>query len=461
MKNNWEGINVLIIGAARQGLALARYLSTRSANVTLNDNRPAEALSEEIKKLKDFPVQWFTGSHPLSLLDGKDLVAVSGGVPLDIPLVQEAKARGITLTNDTQIFMESVPCPVIGITGSAGKTTVTSLLGEMAKLAIKSPEKAWVGGNIGTPLIEFLDQIKPNDTVVLELSSFQLELMNCSPDISAITNITPNHLDRHENFQAYTAAKAHILQFQSDQDIAILNRQDPVSWKLKTLVRGKLFSYGMNHIQNDSDGTFFEGDILYLQQDGQIFEICSKDLIQLRGSHNLMNVLCACTLAAAAGFPINAMTEAIQSFKGVEHRLEFVREYNGAKWYNDSIATAPERTIAAINSFDEPIVLLLGGKDKNLPWEDLANLVHQRVDHVIVFGEASEKILKALGSQLPDHRPFTIQKSHDLQQAVLEASKVTESGDVVLLSPGGTSYDAFTDFAERGEHFRLWVNQLP
>jgi UDP-N-acetylmuramoylalanine--D-glutamate ligase len=165
-------------------------------------------------------------------------------------------------------------------------------------------------------------------------------------------------------------------------------------------------------------------------------------------------------VADASGFPIQAMTAAIQSFKGVQHRLELVREYNGVKWYNDSIATAPERTIAAIKSFDDPIVLLLGGKDKNLPWENLADLVHQRVDHVIVFGDAAEKILKALGAPLPGKRPYTIQKSQDLQQAVLDAGKVAESGDIVLLSPGGTSYDAFNDFAERGERFRLWVQQL-
>lgn len=460
MKNNWEGITVLIIGAARQGLALARYLSTRSAYVTLNDNRSAIALSNEISSLQDFPVHWHTGSHPLSLLDKKDLVAVSGGVPLDIPLLLEAKARGIPLTNDTQIFMESVPCPVIGITGSAGKTTVTSLLGEMAKLAVQSPQNAWVGGNIGTPLIDSLDQIQPLDTVILELSSFQLELMKCSPHISAITNITPNHLDRHENFQAYTEAKTRIVQFQSDQDITILNREDPVSWAIKPLVKGKLFSFGIKKFPENSNGTFVKDDQLFLQKDGQLSVICSRETIQLRGEHNLINVLCACAVADASGFPIQAMTAAIQSFKGVQHRLELVREYNGVKWYNDSIATAPERTIAAIKSFDDPIVLLLGGKDKNLPWENLADLVHQRVDHVIVFGDAAEKILKALGAPLPGKRPYTIQKSQDLQQAVLDAGKVAESGDIVLLSPGGTSYDAFNDFAERGERFRLWVQQL-
>ncbi len=410
MKKNWEGINVLIIGAARQGLALARYLSTQSANVTLNDNRTSQVLTNEINSMQEYPVHWYTGSHPLSLLDGKDLVAVSGGVPLDIPLLKEAKKRSIPLTNDSQIFMEAVPCPVIGITGSAGKTTVTSLLGEMAKLAVHLPQKAWVGGNIGTPLIDHLNEIQPIDTVILELSSFQLELMKSSPHISAITNITPNHLDRHEDFQAYTAAKTRIVLFQTDRDITILNREDAGSWAIKSLVKGSLYSFGIRQLPENTNGTFVKDDHLYLQKNGHLSVICSRETIQLRGDHNLLNVLCACAVADAAGFPIQAMVAAIQSFKGVEHRLEFVREYKGAKWYNNSIATAPERTIAAIQSFDDPIVLLLGGKDKNLPWENLVNLVHRRVDHVILFGDAEEKILKAIGNPVPGERPYTVHK---------------------------------------------------
>ena len=185
-----------------------------------------------------------------------------------------------------------------------------------------------------------------------------------------------------------------------------------------------------------------------------------EKFIQLRGDHNLLNVLCACAVADAAGFPIQAMVNAIRSFKGVEHRLEFVREYKGAKWYNNSIATAPERTIAAIQSFVEPIVLLLGGKDKNLPWDNLVNVIHNRVDHVILFGDAEEKILKAIGKPVPGERPYTVHKSHNLHQAIIDASGIVQTGDIVLLSPGGTSYDAFTDFAERGECFRLWVQQL-
>jgi UDP-N-acetylmuramoylalanine--D-glutamate ligase len=411
--------------------------------------------------MKNLKIQWHIGNHSLSLLDGKDLISVSGGVPLDIPLIVEAKKREIPLTNDSQIFLTEVPCPVIAITGSSGKTTVTALLGEIAKKAIKPPDKVWIGGNIGNPLIENIDQIKAQDTVILELSSFQLELMDKSPHIAAITNITPNHLDRHGTLEAYTAAKNRIAAFQTKMDLTILNREDPGSWSVNTITKGQIISFGKERLSNEANGTYVKDNQIYLQRNNQQFAICPLDNIQLRGEHNLLNVLCACALAEGAGFPITAMSEAIKTFKGVAHRLEFVREYQGSNWYNDSIATAPERTIAAINSFSEPIVLLLGGKDKNLPWEKLAQLIRQRVDHVIVFGDAAEKILKAIGVPDKGNRPYSITHCLDLYQAVQTASQVSAPGDVILLSPGGTSYDAFKDFEERGERFRLWVHQLP
>ncbi|HRJ75068.1 MAG TPA: Mur ligase family protein, partial [Anaerolineales bacterium] len=232
MANYWMNKRVLILGAARQGLALARWLSTRASSVTLNDARPAEALSSAQADLKNVKVKWVTGSHPIELLDEIDLLCISGGVPLDLPIVQEALQRDIHISNDSQIFMEVVPCQTIGITGSAGKTTTTTLIGEMAKSAIKvQPIKktswatvrrprAYVGGNIGDPLINYVDEMQEDDLAILELSSFQLEQMTISPNIAAILNITPNHLDRHGTMEAYTNAKACILDFQSKDDIA-------------------------------------------------------------------------------------------------------------------------------------------------------------------------------------------------------------------------------------------------
>lgn len=456
----WSDKHILIIGAARQGLALTHYLIRQGAKVTINDNRTSDQLQSSIAALENHPVVWSLGGHPISLLDNIDLISVSGGVPLDLPILIEAGKRNIPITNDTQIFMEIVPCPVIGITGSAGKTTTTSLVGEIAKLALAGKRTAWVGGNIGKPLIDLVEKIKKDDLVILELSSFQLDQMTISPHIAAITNITPNHLDRHGTLEAYTAAKAHILDFQTKNDIAILNQDDEGAWNLKNKVKGELQSFSFHPLSPTMSGAFLKNNELFIQMDGKHTLICSKSEIKLRGEHNIMNVLSACAIAQAAGFSAQAMRTAILDFKGVAHRLEFVRTWNGAKWYNDSIATAPERTIAAIQAFDEPIILLLGGKDKNLPWDKLAQLVHQKVDHVVIFGFAAEKIKQALYLDSVSERPYSITCCKKMAEAVHAASRIAKPGQIVLLSPGGTSYDEFIDFAERGERYREWVHKL-
>jgi UDP-N-acetylmuramoylalanine--D-glutamate ligase len=460
MKTNWINREVLVIGAARQGLALARYLSKHGANVTLNDGRPEGDLQSAIEQLTDVSIHWVLGGHPLEILNGIDLVCVSGGVPLDIPLIIEATRRNIPLSNDSQIFMEAVTCPVIAITGSAGKTTTTSLMGDIAKKAAGSDQKIWVGGNIGNPLINQLDEITHNDLVILELSSFQLELMTKSPQIAVITNITPNHLDRHGTLEAYTAAKANILKYQSINDVAILNRDDPGSFNLRGMVKGNLISFGISQLSRHEEGTFLQNDSIWMRQNGQLIEICSLKDIPLRGEHNVYNVLAACAISSVLGFKPALIKDAILAFKGVPHRLQFVREWNGIQWFDDSIATAPERSMAAISAFHEPIVLLLGGKDKNLPWEKLLQLTNEKVDHVILFGASAEKIYNYIQTMKIENLKFTVDICNHLQEAVITASKIAEPGDIVLLSPGGTSYDEFKDFEERGERFQAWVQQL-
>jgi UDP-N-acetylmuramoylalanine--D-glutamate ligase len=455
-----SGERILILGAARQGLALARYLAKHGARVTLNDNRPADALHLASAALEGLPVRAVFGGHPLDLLDEADRVCLSGGIPLNLPVVQEAARRGIPLSNDSQIFMEIVPCPVVGITGSAGKTTTTTLVGRMAQAAVIAPQRAWIGGNIGLPLIDFVDQMGADDICIVEFSSFQLEQMTISPQVSAVLNVTPNHLDRHGTMEAYTAAKARILAFQNEQNVAVLGRDDPGAWNLREMVRGGLVSFGLHHPAEGDAGTFLAGNSLCLETGEMVTELMPREMIELRGQHNLLNVLAACAVGHAAGFSIDAMQAAVSGFHGVPHRLEFVREWHGAAWYNDSIATAPERTIAAIRSFDEPLVLLLGGRDKNLPWGDLAALVHERVDHLVVFGEAAEKIAAAVGAAQPGRRPYTLARAGGLHEAIQAAAEVVEPGDVVLLSPGGTSFDEFTDFEQRGERYRQWLNDL-
>jgi len=396
VKTDWNGKRVTIIGGARQGQAAARWLGRHGAKVTVNDRRTPEQMASARSALAEIKVKWVLGSHPVEILDSTDIVCISGGVPLDNPIVAEATRRGILLTNDTQIFMEVVPCKTIGITGSAGKTTTTTLVGQMARTAYGS--KAFVGGNVGDPLLNYVDEMVPDDLAILEISSFQLEQMTTSPNVAAVLNITPNHLDRHGTMQDYTATKQRILDYQGKQDVAVLGREDPGSWNLGNKVVGRLVSFGFGPIPGGQDGSFIADGILHLCERGVEIPLLHRDQIQLRGDHNVMNVLAAFAIGYAAGLPLDAMLTAVEEFRGVAHRLEFVREWNGAKWYNDSIATAPERTMAAIRSFDEPIVLLLGGRDKKLPWDSLVDLIRERVDHVVLFGEAAELISTSLGT---------------------------------------------------------------
>jgi len=456
--NDWTGKRVLILGSARQGLALARWLTRHGAHVTLNDSRREEDLVPAKISLADTNVTWALGGHPLDLLDTVDVLCPSGGVPLTLPIVQEAMRRGIPLSNDSQIFMEVVPCKTIGITGSAGKTTTTTLVGKMANLARGA--RAFVGGNIGDPLINYVDDMTADDIAILELSSFQLDQMTVSPNVAAILNITPNHLDRHGSMEAYTQAKARILDFQSDHDTAILGRDDQGAWGLKDRVKGKLLTFSLQDLEEGLNGAYFHHDGLLSLRDGYAYvPLMLREKIHLRGDHNIANVLAAFTIGHAAGFKLDDMLEAVEEFRGVPHRLEFVKELRGVRWYNDSIATAPERAAAAVHAFDEPIVLMLGGRDKDLPWGDLVRLIHERVDHVVVFGEAGEMIQKTITS-VGGERSVDVHRAQTLKEAVTLAAQVASTGDVVLLSPGGTSFDEFKDFAARGESFRTWVQEL-
>ena len=445
----------------------------------MNDQKPLDQL-EAVKKSLDEQagmnasrIEWFLGSHPLSLLEGADAVCVSGGVPLNLPLIQEARAAGIPLTNDSQVFLEECPCRTIGITGSAGKTTTTSLVGKIAETAISSASmgksryhKVWVGGNIGSPLLADVDQMDSKDLAVLELSSFQLELMTKSVNIACVLNITPNHLDRHSTMESYIAVKSRILEYQTDKDTAVLGRDDPGSWALIDKVLGKKYSFGREKTAQGMQGAFIEGEWVSLWDGTTSMRVLRQEEIPLRGWHNVENVLAALTISQAAGLSLKAMREAVVTFSGVPHRLEWVSSWKGADWYNDSIATAPERVVAAIHAFDtpadiqRPIVLLAGGRDKNLPWEDLADLIHARVKHLILFGEAAGKIAAVVNNPKYDQTHFSMKLCTGLEQAVNLAAGVVEPGDIVLLSPGGTSFDEFRDFEDRGEAFKRWVLNL-
>ncbi|MCI0853598.1 MAG: UDP-N-acetylmuramoyl-L-alanine--D-glutamate ligase [Chloroflexi bacterium] len=453
---NWEGVRVVVLGLARQGKALTRYLTEHGAEVIASDLKREDELP--LDELSDLEIQFELGDHPHRLLEQADLLCLSGGIPADLPLAQQARLQGIRVANDSQLFLENSLAPVIGITGSAGKTTTTELLGRMGRAAVEGSKRSvWVGGNIGRPLIADLDQIKQDDLVVMELSSFQLELMTASPKTAAVLNLTPNHLDRHHTLEAYTAAKANILNFQLEGDTAVLSREDPAAWGLRNYVQGRLLSFGVRPF--DGEGTYVERGQVRLILGGEEVRLFPVEAISLRGPHNLQNVLAASALAGAAGIEPEAMLAGVEGFTGVEHRLEFVRTVGGADWYNDSIATAPERTVAAIRSFGEPVVLLAGGRDKDLDWGELITLISLRVDHLVLFGESGPMIEGLLHSS-SGGRPYTQTMADGLEQAVRAAAEVADEGDVVLLAPGGTSYDEFIDFAARGARFKELVRGL-
>jgi UDP-N-acetylmuramoylalanine--D-glutamate ligase len=459
-EREWIGKRVVVLGLARQGKALARYLEGRGAEVVINDIQPAEQLVEAQAELADLPVKFVFGGHPPSLLEGTDLLCLSAGVPADISLARRAQQKGVALANDSQLFLEACVAPVIGVTGSAGKTTTTTLLGRMADFHYEGGEgRVWVGGNIGKPLLTDLSKIQADDLVVMELSSFQLELMTISPQVAAILNVTPNHLDRHRTMEAYSAIKARILDFQSNDDIAVLGRDDPGAWALREHVRGRLMSFGLQ-APEDGDGAYVERGAVRLRVAAEDIPVCPLEAIELRGDHNLMNVLAACAIASVAGLSTESMEAGVRGFRGVPHRLEFVRRVRGVDWYNDSIATAPERAVAAILAFDEPLVLMAGGRDKDLPWDEFARTACRRVDHLILFGEAAEKIARAVEAVRGESCALSVEICLGLEQAVEAAARVAQAGDAVLMAPGGTSFDEFVDFVERGESFRALVNDL-
>jgi len=474
---DFTGSQTLVVGLAREGTALACFLARHGARVTVTDTKPADALADSLAALAGLPVALALGGHPLELLDTAGIVFVSPGVPLEIPFLEEARRRRTPLSNETRLFTRLCPAPVIGITGSSGKTTTTALVGEMLRAG---GQRVWVGGNIGRPLISHVGEIAPSDAVVMELSSFQLEFFGAwpgaqrqgsvlfdprgwSPQIAAITNITPNHLDRHPTMEAYVAAKAHILTEQGPGDVVVLNLDDAVTRQMGQEIadsRRRVVWFSLEPGRGVKEGAFLRGRELVLRLAEGEAVVCRAEEVKLIGRHNLANLLTACALAGVAGAPAEAMSRVATTFAGVEHRLELVCERGGVRWYNDSIATSPERTAAALRAFAAPVVLLAGGRDKHLPWGEMAALTQRKVRHLILFGEAAGLIERAMQEASKAEQVCEIHQAGTLEDAVELAAQLARPGDVVLLSPGGTSFDAYRDFVARGEHFRELVKAL-
>ncbi|MFN8637769.1 MAG: UDP-N-acetylmuramoyl-L-alanine--D-glutamate ligase [Chloroflexota bacterium] len=447
-KTELRGKRVSVIGLAREGTDLARFLVAEGARVLVNDARPAEALADRLAALDGLTVEYALGSHPFAPTLDADLLFVSPGVPPELPLLVEARRRGIPISSSIRLLFERCPAPIVGITGSSGKTTTTTLVG---KIFERAGRHTLVGGNIGVPLLGRLGEIRPDSWVVLELSSFQLEPLDVSPHVAAITNITPNHLDRHPSMEAYTAAKAQIVAHQHHDDWAVLNADDPGSSGLRP--PGKVIRFSLRQKVN---GAYLDGDVLVLDRDGRHETICRRRDLQAPGLHNVANVLTACAIADAAGIDVEAMRTAATAFTGVRHRLETIAEIDGVRYVNDSIATAPERSMAGLAVYEgTPVVLLAGGRDKHLPMETWAEQIVGTAREVVTFGEMAELVERAVrAAGLPSQQ---IHAAGTVDRAVEIARRVARPGDVVLLSPGGTSYDQYNDFEERGDHFAAVV----
>lgn len=462
------GKRVLIVGAEREGVALARMLAAEGAHVTLSDRRSAADLAESLAALANLPIATSLGDNRPEDALHNDLIFVSPGVPPTIPLLARARGHGIPISSQTALFFERCAAPLIGITGSSGKTTTTTLVGDMLRAATASSGRPiYVGGNIGIPLIEQVATIPPHAHVVLELSSFQLEDLSVSPSIAAITNITPNHLDRHGSMESYVQAKSQIVRHQTASHIAIFNADDAYTSSLAPLGAGRVLLWSAaetpptHHLV-----AYLDRDCLMLAcGEGGVATpprpVCARADLRVPGRHNVANMLAACVIAACAGAPLSAISAVATSFSGVPHRLEKVASMQGVDYYNDSIASTPERLLAALRVFvGRPIVLIAGGRDKHLPWQEAARAIQDQCRAVLLIGEATGLIADALHAARPTAHDMIARPCADLAEAVRTAHAIAHHGDVVLLSPGCTSYDMYKDFAARGDHFRRLVEDL-
>jgi UDP-N-acetylmuramoylalanine--D-glutamate ligase len=442
------GRRATVLGLGREGVDLARFLSDAGASVKVTDQQSADALQAQVAALEGRAVEMLLGEQAPEPLLEADVLFASPGVPPEHPLLAAARARGIPVTSLIEALFELCPSPIMGITGSAGKTTTTTLVGEIFRAANRP---VFVGGNIGKPLLGELERMTPEAWVVLELSSFQLESMRQSPRVAVVTNVTPNHLDRHPSMEAYWDAKRQILAHQQADDIAVLNDDD--TWSRRYKPNGRVLRFSL---QRPVEGAYLDSGTERLMLLGE--PLMKTGELLLRGRHNVANVLAASLAAHAAGIGRKAVIAAAKAFRGVAHRLEVVGERDGVRFVNDSIATAPERSMAALRAFEEPLVVIAGGRDKHLPMGEWAELLVRRARHVVLLGEMAEAVAEALRAADPSFRG--ISRAASMDEAVAQAADAARSGNVVLLSPGGTSFDMYQDFEKRGEDFTRAVGAL-
>ena len=442
---------VLVVGIGRSGIAAAHFLKSRVARVTISDSRPATTIAE-LNQLLDAGIMVETGSHGLLTFRRQDLIVVSPGVPLSVPELKQVRALGMRIVGELELGTQFLQGEILAITGSNGKTTTTSLLGEILQ---RSGRPTLVGGNIGLPVVDMVPASTPGTANVLEVSSFQLETIEAfHPHIALVLNITPDHLDRHGTFETYAAAKARITENQTGDDFLILNAEDKPTQMIAAQTKAQVFWFSPS--RQVKQGSFVYGETLFFRaaEGAQPEPVLPIAEIPLAGAHNVENVLAAVCAARLAGVLPETIRAAVAAFRAVEHRLEFVREIAGVRYFNDSKATNVDATAKAIAAFPRGIHLILGGKDKDSDYTTLAPLVRERVQALLTIGSAAEKIRAQLTGTAP------ILSAGTLEQAVALAHEKAEPGDTVLLAPACASFDQFENYEHRGRTFKELVAKL-
>ena len=441
--------NALVVGLAKSGVSAANLLHKLGANVTVTDEKGEETLSDNVKKLEK-GISLKLNGHDSVNINGIDLTIISPGVPWDSPFLNKIREKGIRIMSEVEFAFQQLQAPFIAITGTNGKTTTTTLTGEILK---RGGKKVFVGGNIGNPLCEEVLNGGKSELVLSEISTFQMEGSETfKPYISAILNITPDHLDRHESMDEYIELKKRVFINQDENDYMILNLDDEIAAGFSTEVRGKkVFFSRLKEVEN---GAFVREDKIIFKNDGREETVCSLKDLKLIGVHNIENTLASVAISGICGISGKIMRDVISEFKGIKHRMELVREIRGIRFINDSKGTNVGATVKSLQSFNEPIILIAGGKDKGSDYLPLKGLIEERVKFLILIGDAKKKIAKNLNG-------FKNRIEADtLENAVKEGYKRAKSGDIVLLSPACASFDMFRDYEDRGEQFEEIVNRL-
>ena len=449
-------VTVMGLGSFGGGSGLARYLAEQGAAVTVTDLKDATALQDALAALRGLPIRFVLGEHRENDFTDTDRVFVNPAVPLTSPYLELARSHGIPLDSEMNLFVRQCPGRIVGITGSVGKTTTTSLLGSILQ---HHDARTLVGGNIGGSLLSRLSDIHPGTPVVLEISSFQLEHLDWqgySPPLAVVLNLTPNHLDRHGTMAAYQAAKEVILAHQTTEDVAVLNWDDPAVRGMAGRGHGRRLYYSVH--EPLEHGVHRDGPALILASGSERQELCQVSDLRLRGLHNLGNAAAAAAAAATLDVPPAAISTGLQAFSGLRHRLEWIADKNGVAFFNDSKATTPFSTQCALQAFEQPVLLLAGGYDKGTPFDELAHVMQASVRVALLYGDTAPKLADAL-RRVPSPPEFIQLPS--LDDALHRAADLARPGEVVLLSPACASYDQFPHYVARGDHFRALVNELP